>query len=440
MPTKAGVDQPKGRLCDNCAIFQGVIEDLRMEIDKRAREEEILRQRFDATADIFQTLPIGLLIYQFQPPGELFCLTGNPHAGLLTGIDAESLLGMEFDEMWPSARSQGITAAFLNTARTGEPFETPQAYFRRGRVEKAFKIRAFGITGNRIVAAIEEVPDRKQTAEIIHRVRELEMQLEEMSANLASKDQLLRDETIRRRNAERLHGEPTPYSTNQELLSLTGQYTARFLSSIKGQAQRALMRIESGYFSLVRSSMENIIRKVEQTAEIIELLKQSARGHHSSATQGAEIFDLNEAAAQAMELSATLFEPGGELSLCPIELSVTPDCCVRADRKHITGAITHLLNSVSAGLRGKGRIVIRTTITDSSAILSIKGSPEGVDDESSNYWDSIFDSKTTHSGLGLALVSTIVRNYSGSLGTDTRNGVLSITVRLPYVEHQEGPC
>jgi signal transduction histidine kinase len=433
MPRKAGADESRMKLCDNCAIFQGIIEDLRMELDKKAREEEVLRQQFDVTAEIFQSVPFGLLVYQFQPPGELFCLTGNPVAGRLTGLEAGSLLGMEFEEMWPSARSQGITAAFLNTARTGEPFEAPQAHFRRGRIEKALKIRAFAITGNRIVAVLEEIPDQKQTAETIHRVRELEMQLEEMSAHLAGKDQLLQDEIVRRKKVEQPRSATAQYSTNQDLLNLTDRYTSRFLESIKRQAQRALLRIESGYFTLVRSSMENIIRKVEQTAEILELLRQSTKSQLASTTPGVEIFDLNEAAAQAVELSGTLFEPGGELALCPIELSVTPDCCVRADRRRITGAITHLLNSISAGLRGKGRIVMKTVIADRNVVLSIMGSPENAPDEAANSWESIFDSKTSHSGLGLALVSTIMRNHAGALEMDSRNGALSIRVRLPYV-------
>jgi PAS domain-containing protein len=250
MPTKAGADDSRMKLCDNCVIFQTIIGDLRMEVDKKVREEEVLRQQFDVTAEVFQSLHLGLLIFQFQPPGELFCLTGNPVAARLTGIEVGSLLGMEFEEMWPSARSQGIIASFLNTARTGEPFEAPHAHFRRGRIEKALGVRAFAITGNRIVAVLEEIPDKKQAAETIHRVRELEMQVEELSANLASKEQLLREEIVRRQKVEQRRGNPPQYSTDQDLLNLTDQYTARFLGSIKGQAQRAMLRIESGYSPL----------------------------------------------------------------------------------------------------------------------------------------------------------------------------------------------
>jgi nitrogen fixation/metabolism regulation signal transduction histidine kinase len=186
--------------------------------------------------------------------------------------------------------------------------------------------------------------------------------------------------------------------------------------------------------------MESIVRKVEQTDEILELLRQSTKSQLASTAPRAEIFDLNEAAAQAVELSGILFEPGGELGLCPIELSATPDCCVRADRKPITGAITHLLNSISAGLRGKGKIVMKTAIADKCVVLSILGSPDGFSEEAANYWELIFDSKTSHSGLGLALVSTIVRNHSGALEIDSRNGALSIRMRLPYVGAPQSLC
>lgn len=187
--------------CKKCAELENTIRALRGDVAYRCREERALRETLKVSEEIFRGMLEGFFVCQYHDPGELFCVNANPEAGRLMGVGTEECLGAEFDEIWPNARSQGLTDALLRTVQTGEAFSTEEAYWRKGAVDRLFRLRVFPLSGKRVCVALEEVgEDRKQasgkpkssdaglagtdetTADLRSRIKELEDELARLHA------------------------------------------------------------------------------------------------------------------------------------------------------------------------------------------------------------------------------------------------------------------
>ena len=99
-----------------------------LDITDRKEAEDRLRELLETSSNIVRNIPSGLLVYQYQAPGELFLVNANREATRLTGITVAAWRGQEFDEMWPNARVQGLTQAlFENHGIRGYLFRGPRA-------------------------------------------------------------------------------------------------------------------------------------------------------------------------------------------------------------------------------------------------------------------------------------------------------------------------
>ncbi len=133
-----------------------------LDITARKAAENNLRELLETSSNIVQNIPSGLLIYQYQAPGELFLVNANREATRLTGMQVDSWRGQEFDEMWPNARMQGLTQALLRTMATGETFSMEEAVFKTDEIERFFRLRAFSMPGDLLGLWFEDVTELKQ--------------------------------------------------------------------------------------------------------------------------------------------------------------------------------------------------------------------------------------------------------------------------------------
>lgn len=186
--------------CAECLQLKKTLHKLRAEIARQRQETDVLRESLKAYTEIFQAMPAALIVCQYQPPGELFCLTVNPAAKSLTGVQRDRCLGVELDEMWPGARGQGLTQAFVKTAQTGESFLGEAAFYRFGVAKRIFRVRAFRLPGNRIGVAFSDVTDEK-LAENVFRLasQDLEEELKARTAQLSERIKNLEGEVRRLR-------------------------------------------------------------------------------------------------------------------------------------------------------------------------------------------------------------------------------------------------
>ncbi|MFH1404240.1 MAG: PAS domain S-box protein [Candidatus Altiarchaeota archaeon] len=127
------------------------------DITESRRSEEALRESLKTSDDIVKTIPSGLFIYRYVAPDKMYLESGNSEAQRLTGLKVKDWAGREFNELWPNARRDGITSAYLHAFKTGKTFETEELHYTDERLDGAFRIRAFRLPGDKLAVAFENV-------------------------------------------------------------------------------------------------------------------------------------------------------------------------------------------------------------------------------------------------------------------------------------------
>jgi two-component system CheB/CheR fusion protein len=139
--------------------FSGVVMTF-VDITQIRRTEQHLIDSRRLSDDIIRFMPAGMFLYRFTEKEELVLERGNPEAERLTGIDSRRWAGKSFDEVWPSAREQGLTEAFVRVMRTGESLSFEDCRYDDERVSGAFRIQAFRLPEQRLAVSFEDITER----------------------------------------------------------------------------------------------------------------------------------------------------------------------------------------------------------------------------------------------------------------------------------------
>ncbi|MGO9117731.1 MAG: hypothetical protein ACLQPD_08990 [Desulfomonilaceae bacterium] len=257
--------------CQKCLQNQEIIDELNMEIARLRENEQINKETLQATSGLLHAIPTGLLIFQYQPPGELFYFGGNPKGHKMLGITAERNRGLELDELWPNARRQGLTEALLNTAKTGATFETEKVHFQKADAQKAFSLRALRVAETLLVIALDDIsyrifPDGTSTLQ----------EYSEMTVELADDHTFVKDFVA-----------PTQIQTLEHSVEITAYEPTKdgsaaptpvgelkdLLNNMDHVARRALARLEAGYLSTAGASVEQVLQDLQRAAHIVEQLR-----------------------------------------------------------------------------------------------------------------------------------------------------------------------
>lgn len=276
MKTKEIVNASCETGCTECVRRGKIIERLRVANEKQRDDKKANREMLQITSNLLQMIPSGLLVYQYHPPGELFYCTGNPEGIRLLEASPDRCQGAEFDEMWPNARPQGLTGALMNTARTGEFFETDTAYFRKDGANRVFRLRAFSLIGSRLGIVLEDLTTRiPRTATPYNCPEDLEKTVELGPTNISSTGRVYARRTASEGPYERQVMHLDQISQCDTRYSSAFRRLGQLLATVEAMAQRALTRLESGYFSLARASVEQLLQDMERAGHIVKLLEQN---------------------------------------------------------------------------------------------------------------------------------------------------------------------
>ena len=131
----------------------GIIRDITVE--KR------MEQELATSADIVESIPSGLFIYQYVPPDQLILLKANPAAENLIPLDTHQWIGREFNEIWPAAKAEGISEQLLSVVESGKIYETESQEYKDKQLAGAFRIRAFRLSGQKLAVAFENITKRR---------------------------------------------------------------------------------------------------------------------------------------------------------------------------------------------------------------------------------------------------------------------------------------
>lgn len=179
--------------------------------------------------------------------------------------------------------------------------------------------------------------------------------------------------------------------------------------------QRAIDADTGNIYELTKSVARTLVEQIDHLSQIAGEFSQFANiGNPRN-----ETFDLNESLKLLMQLHS--IEDNLELEWKPVNGAVM----IYADRTHINRLFTNLIqNALQAIPEDKrGHIVVEESLTTDHVLITVTDNGSGIpNDLQSKIFTPNFTTKTSGTGLGLAMCKSIVEQTKGNMWFDTRLG------------------
>ncbi len=416
------------------------------DVTERRRIEEALRQSEERYRQLVQHAPAGIYEVDFT--------TGhftevNDVMGQILGYTRDELLTMTpFDILDDEGRAR--FAARIRLARSGERPDEAAEYLVRtkdGRLIWALLNVTFRWNGDRIVGATvvaHDITERKRMEEEVRRSRdELEIKVQERTAELARANEELQEEMAR---SERAEQQLRQAQKLEAVGTLTGGIAHDFnniLGAIVINSELALFDLPGG--SGLRTNLELILKSGLRGKDLVKQMLLFSR----KSEKKQEVLTLTPLIKETFKLLRSSLPTTIQMEL----LLKTESDAVYGDPSQIQQVIMNLCTNAAYAMRGTtGSIDISLQgITFSSTdlpeadmqpgdylVLSVKDTGSGMDEEvKKRIFEPFFTTKPVGegTGLGLSVVYGIVKSHKGGITVYSEPGKGSVfKVYLPRVD------
>jgi signal transduction histidine kinase/FixJ family two-component response regulator len=373
-------------------------------VDKHTAENQ-LKTSLETSAGIVETIPSGLIIYKYEPPGNLVLIFANHEAERLIGFRREDWIGLEFEGIWPYDKKVGLKESYLDILKSNSTLKIDHLYWNDNNVEGYFNVRAFKIPGNKIAVAFENITERVQFEEQLREnARRLEDMVEEKTKELVEAERMLGASKITTRV---LHDLKTPLQTIKNSVYILGKSSER-KEKMLGIMERSIDEAVGLLDELSRTIFDTPLEVVDTD---IRSLIQSV---------------LDDSPTQENVEYETKVD--GSLTFARLDVNKMRqvlDCLVKnaTEAMQVGGRLT-----ISAD---RFKDDLRIVISDTGA-----GIPEG---EMHNIFKPFYTTKPMRTGLGLAFCKRVVKAHGGRINVESRAGEgTHMTIIVPlYVDSVE---
>ena len=416
------------------------------DITERKRAEEALRESEMRYRHLVQHAPAG--IYEIDFTTGHFKEVNDAMCQILGYTRDELLAKTAFDILDDEGRAS--FASRIRLAQSGKRPDEAAEYLVRtkngrfiwGLLNVTFRWDGGKIVGATVVA--HDITDRKRMEEELRRSRdELEIKVQERTADLAGANKELQEEIARREKAEQ---QLLQAQKLEAIGTLTGGIAHDFnniLGAIVINSEMALFDLPGG--SGIRSNLDLILKSGLRGKDLVKQMLLFSR----KSEKKQEIITLTPLIKETFKLLRSSLPTTIQMKL----YLETESDAVSADLPQIQQVIMNLCTNAAYAMRGTtGSIDISLQgITFGSTdlpeadmqpgdylALSVKDTGSGMDEEvRKRIFEPFFTTKPVGegTGLGLSVVYGIVKNHKGSITVYSEPGKGSIfRVYLPKVD------
>lgn len=365
--------------------------------ERKRQEEEIIRLEREKAA-ILDSLS-EILVYVDT---DFRVRSANRVACELIGVESQSLIGRYCYDVWYNRSTRCEQCPVTMAFESGQPAEV-QTKLRDGRslIHRGFPV--FDGSGH-IIGGVVSAQD------ITHRERAENLQ----------------------RQAER----------TRAVVDLAAGVAHNFnnlLQVILGSANLGQMALESGDFSEVRTSLDQIVESSRFGAETVRRLNRFAKPRAEGDRSKVERFDLSDIARQAIALTSTWWNtnPKNEGFKIILTVDLTDGCTVEGKKDELCEVLINLICNASEAMREGGDLRITTLHDKEKAVVTVRDSGTGMSAVDLGRVFTPFFTTKCDAGAGLALATSrsVVEWHGGRILVDSLQGRGTIfTVILPLAE------
>lgn len=211
------------------------------------------------------------------------------------------------------------------------------------------------------------------------------------------------------------------------------------LQIVLGNADIALMDIESGDYTDVKHNLEIILKSSKLGAETVERLQRYVHHRQHGEASDTRVFDLSDAVAEAIELKGPwlLTEPEKDMRRISLDHNLKSGATIRGNRTEIVEVIINLITNSAEAIRTTGSIRVETELKGDQVLLRVQDTGIGIpQDKLHRLFTPFFTTNTAIGrGMGLAVCMKIVEDHGGSINVESVEGAgTTVTLTLPFVE------
>lgn len=288
---------------------------------------------------------------------------------------------------------------------------------------------------------------RRKAEQLLSQSRsDLEIKVEERTADLREANQNLRDEITERRHAEEALYQAqadlahvSRVTTMGELVALIAHEVNQPLGAIvtNGSACVRLLSREPPELDKSRAIVERIIDDGMRASEVIKRIRGLL---HKAPSQKAPL-DINETVLEVVELVRSDVRRGGVAFLTDLAGDLPP---VLGDRVQLQQVILNLILNAKDAMKGTqtGPRELRVTSSTNGAVevvVAVRDTGRGLDpQDAERVFDPFFTTKAEGTGLGLSISRRIIEDHGGLMwAAANRDQGTTVQFSLPLVIGRE---
>ncbi len=374
------------------------------DISERKRAELALRESEERFRNLFEMVPDAIFVADTDS-GNI--VAANPAVEDLLGMKLDHIIGRHHAEIHVPERRHAAISGFNKSVGSGE-----------SRTAEHVVVRADGTpVPVEVVGRSYSAGDRKLALGVFRDISE-------------------------RKKSEQLIRQADRMRAVADLAAGVAHNFNNLLQIVLGNANLAVLSLESGDFSEMGEYLHRIIDSAQFGAETVRRLSTFAKGRDSASDSSQEVFDLSNVVRQAIDLAAPWWKTGPHKQGRRIVLQdkLRAGCYVKGHANDLFEVVVNLIKNAAEAIATDGRIEIVTSIEGDGARLQVSDNGIGIAEENMDrIFMPFFTSKTeAGTGLGLASSRTIVTEHGGSIILDSTPGRgTTVSITLPVTDPAE---
>jgi signal transduction histidine kinase len=189
--------------------------------------------------------------------------------------------------------------------------------------------------------------------------------------------------------------------------------------------QKALQEGQPNVLDIAERTSESLLEQINNLSVIATEFSDFAR----IGMKKPEEIDLTDVVRNVVELYVN--EPSAGVTFSAPEAPIH----IMADRSQLVRIITNLMQNAKQAIPAgrRGRIAVRLSRSAEEAVIAVQDNGQGISDEAARkLFTPYFTTKTSGTGIGLAMTRQMVEAWGGSIGYETVQGEgTTFFIRLP---------